>query len=110
MELPKRQIEHLQHLANQMKVGSPDFDRQIEEFAKLAEELKEFIRKNNSNPKVINKLNEMPFIEYKEAQSTFLSSFVRVFQLRKSWQQKEALDQAKEIATKMGTIEWLWYT
>ena len=108
MELPKRQIEELQVMAGNLERAN-DFDSEIENFVKFAEELKAFINKNAPNKKVINTVNAMPIIDFKKSQRTVANVFIEFLDRKRKKEKRKAIADANEIASKLGSVMWHWY-
>ena len=103
MKIPRRQIEELTKMAGDLH-RKPQIDVALTHFGRYAEDLKVYLLKYVADPTLRLQIAAIPELEYEAAQATLGSYFIKALSKRKARAEKNAIDQAREIASQFNTI------
>ena len=99
MKISRSQFQDILALADRIQQDR-HVDGDLENFAKFSEEFKKYLLKRTENDVIIEQLNGLPRIEYKEFQPS-LMEYLRINGLSYLWKQK---DKRREILKKVTQI------
>lgn len=103
MKIPKRQIEELTKMASDLD-RKPQVDVALAHFGRYAEDLKVYLLKYVEEPALRLQIVAIPELKFEAARSTLGSYFIKALSKRKARAEKNAIDQAREIASQFNTI------
>ncbi|MBX2873368.1 MAG: hypothetical protein KTR30_14750 [Saprospiraceae bacterium] len=103
MKIPKRQIEELTRMSSELE-RQPQLDVALENFGRYAEDLKAYLLKHIEAPDLRLQIVSIPELNYERARSTIGSYFIKALSRRKARGEKDALEQARAIASQFNTV------
>ncbi len=117
MNTSQRAFEDIRIMADRIQRGD-NVDANLEHLARFSEEMKTYLTRRTENAEVLSRLQTLPVITYKTpgAAHYFFAYALRIFLGRKLAHQlvndpieaqKEAREQAREIATGYASIHFL---
>ena len=103
MKIPKRQIEELNRMSSELE-RQPQLDVALEHFGRYAEDLKAYLLKYIQDQDLRLQIVSIPELDYQRARTTLGSYFIKALGKRKARAEKDALEQAKEIASQFNQV------
>lgn len=103
MKIPKRQIEEITKMASELE-RQPQLDVALENFGRYAEDLRAYLLKHMEDTDLRLQVIAIPPLDYQAARTTLGSYFIKALSRRKARAEKDALEQARAIASQFNLV------